>query len=113
MTENLIAHSEESTVDPNIGSGYRTNLPHRSFRPRINNVKTRGRLHQQQRGNSITLPECVEHPWKRHIAQSVSIVSEKHLFTLHVGLYGLQTLPDVGIRTCLDKGNCPVVHVAV
>src|SRR5271154_2596207 len=79
----------------------------------MDDVETPGRLHQQQRSNGFAPPECVEHGGKRDIAQSVSIVREKHLLALHVGFYGLKTLTDVGTSTRLNKGDCPVIDVAV
>src|SRR5271165_5617726 len=113
MSKNLLAHSEEAAIDPNVGAGYRANLPNRALRSGVDDIKTRSRLHQQQGCNGVALSKSVEHGWKRNIAQAVSIVREKHFFALHIRFNGFQALTDIGVGTGLCKSNRPVIHVAV
>jgi len=51
-------HHEEAAVDPNVTAAQWANVSDCSSGPSIDDVKTRGRLHQKQGGDGAALPKC-------------------------------------------------------
>jgi len=64
----FVAHDKKSAVDPDVGAGQRGNVRDHAFRAYIHNVKTRGGLHQQQRGDCLRFPEGFDHGGERDVA---------------------------------------------
>ena len=112
IAEDLLAHHEEATVDPNVAATQRANLPDHALRLDVDNVKTRSGLHQQQRSDGVALPEGLQHGREWDIAQAVAVVREKHVFALQVGLDRFEPLADVGVGSGLHEGDRPVVDIA-
>src|SRR4029453_2347948 len=96
---------------PNVAAAQRANLPDHSFRPSVDNVKTRGGLYQQQRSNGVALLKGLQHGRERDIAQAVAVIREKHVVALQVGFYCFEPLADVGVSPRLHEGDRPVVDI--
>ncbi len=77
------------------------------------NVKARGRLHQKKGGHRGTAAELFDHGGKRNIAQTVTIVGQKHLFALEMRLHRLEPFANIGIYPGLNERDGPVINVAI
>ena len=59
MAELLPTHDEEAAVDPNVTAAQWANVSDGSSGASVDDVKTRGRLHQKQGGDgAAALPKC-------------------------------------------------------
>src|SRR5229473_622921 len=73
ITEDFVAHGEETTVDPNVGAADWASTRDCSLQSHVDNVKAPGGLYHQHGSNGIAVPESLQHTRKREIAQSVAI----------------------------------------
>ena len=89
VAEYFIPHCEEPTVYPNICLAERLNFPNEASFLRMDNVETCGRLHQQQGSHGIAPAEGIQHCGQGYVAETVTIVREKHFFILYIGFDGL------------------------
>jgi hypothetical protein len=113
VPENLIPKDEEAAVYPNVRLAQSGDLADVTVWRYPDDVEACSGLNQEQRPNGLGSAELFDHQREIEIAQAVTVVGQKHFFTLYVRLYRFEALTNRGVDARLNKSYGPVVDVSI